>query len=299
MVTPRLFVALLTSGTVLLPGGVAETAPSGCLSLTTDCGARASQNDDTEAFLICQARLAMVGGCVIIPEGDYQVMGVPLNTSHIHWHFSSGAVVRPFHGYVTDVDYKDLFIIGATDSTGENVLRRNATPVAQLVPVRNISFTGPADEYVFIDNSKPIVCPWPVRAVRFGTVTNFTIANVKVLMANNHTNPALPCPGTRPSLGMDHGPDAGSPSHGLVENITALDGWPGYGLIQVQTATYVHFEHLDSTGGVTLRMETGGDNGYVGDITANNLICRNGSTALMAGAHAQQNGVCKCSYSPP
>ena len=265
---------------------------AGCLDLRADCGAGNGhqQDDDTRAFVECQRQLASTGGCVSIPPGEYQVMGVPLNTSNIHWQFSGSAVIKPFHAYTTNSDYTDLFIVGATNASGWNVAPRGEPKGPSLTPVTNVAFTGPSGGHMVIDMQHPPVCPWPVRGVRFGSVSNFSLHNVLVKQANNNTDPSLPCPGLRPALSMSHGPDWNSPSYGHVENITALGGWPGYGLIQVQAATFVHFENLDSTGGVTLRMETGGDNGYVADITGNNIICRDGSTALMAGPHAQVNG---------
>ena len=47
--------------------------------------------------------------------------------------------------------------------------------------------------------------------------------------------------------------------------------------------------------GVTFRLETGagGHNGGVHDITAKNLYCENGSTAVLLGPHKAQNGVVK------
>ena len=64
----------------------------------------------------------------------------------------------------------------------------------------------------------------------------------------------------------------------------------GYGLAQLQSADHLHFENLDGEGGVTLRLETGIGGGYVGNITADNITCRDGFAAIMTEPHCQRNG---------
>ena len=82
------------------------------------------------------------------------------------------------------------------------------------------------------------------------------------------------------------------PTGGYVYNITNSGSWGGYGLVQVQSAEDILFEHLDSTGGVTLRMETGVQlpGSFVGNITGRHLICRDGSSGFLASPHSQHNG---------
>lgn len=144
----------------------------------------------------------------------------------------------------------------------------------------NISITGPADGRFVLDNSVPLVCPWTSTAFHLGHVTDFVLSNAVIKMANNHTNPNLPCFGPKAGITMSPDKNGGSPSFGVVANITSTGGWPGYGMIQVQSAQNVTFENLDGTGGYTLRMETGagghgnnsgGHNGaYVGGIIVSN-----------------------------
>jgi len=58
----------------------------------------------------------------------------------------------------------------------------------------------------------------------------------------------------------------------------------------------IHFENLSAIGGgVTFRLETGagGHNGGIHNITATNLYCENGSTAVLLGPHKAQNGLVK------
>ena len=86
------------------------------------------------------------------------------------------------------------------------------------------------------------------------------------------------------------------PTDGLVRNLESTDSSPGYGLVQMHAGDTIHFENLKAIGGgVTFRLETGagGHNGGVHNITAKNLYCENGSTAVLLGPHKAQNGVVK------
>ncbi len=77
---------------------------------------------------------------------------------------------------------------------------------------------------------------------------------------------------------------------GLEEENTA-GGHPGYGLIQIHSALNFWCEDLTSSGGVTLRLETGASNAQGVDIICGkNIGCVNGRCALMMSPHRQDNG---------
>ncbi|NJB83667.1 hypothetical protein [Wenyingzhuangia aestuarii] len=85
------------------------------------------------------------------------------------------------------------------------------------------------------------------------------------------------------------------PTFGTIRNITHFRGSPGYGLVQCHGAQNVHYENLYSEGGVTFRLEVGANNKNVGvyDLTAKNIINKNGRCAVMLGPHSAKNGIIK------
>lgn len=254
------------------------TGTAACLDLQSDCGARGSgDRDDSDAFGTCQRKLgALGGGCIHVPAGRYMIADVTLSTSHVVWDFAAGVVLRP------------------TPTVQSGLIALDGDPELSS-SVTNVSIIAPADSPVLMDVSKPFYCPWRVRAIQFGCVSMFTVNNVKVLLANNITSyEEIPCAGTLSALCLDAGTveHTCGPSRGLIANITSTGGWPGYGLLQMQTGNYIHFENLDGSGGVTLRAETGakGTGRFVGNITGHNITCRDGKAAFMSGPHTQQNG---------
>ncbi|WP_111709806.1 glycosyl hydrolase family 28-related protein [Lutibacter citreus] len=82
-------------------------------------------------------------------------------------------------------------------------------------------------------------------------------------------------------------------TNGTLRNISHYQASPGYGLVQCHGAQNIHFENLYAEGGVSLRLEVGADNKNVGvyDLTAENIINKNGRCALMMGPHSAKNGI--------
>ncbi|WP_139958697.1 hypothetical protein [Flavicella sediminum] len=82
-------------------------------------------------------------------------------------------------------------------------------------------------------------------------------------------------------------------TNGTLRNITHYQASPGYGLVQCHGAQNVYFENLYAEGGVSLRLEVGANNKNVGvyDLTAQNIINKNGRCAVMLGAHSAKNGI--------
>lgn len=283
-ISPKLTVWLLlllqlcmranASGAAHIGGG----SLSGCLDLQTDCGAGgAGDRDDSAAFATCQRKLgATGGGCVRIPAGRYMIADVVFSTSHVVWKFAADVVLFPAPSVRSGLIAVD----------GDPELASSVT---------NVSIFAPAEQPVLMDVSKPLRCPWRVRGIQFGCVDKFHISNVNVLLANNITSAEkLPCAGTLSALCLDSGAADSTcgPSHGKISNITSSGGWPGYGLLQMQTGNFIDFENLDGSGGVTLRAETGakGAGRFVGNITGRNITCRDGKAAFMSGPHTQKNG---------
>lgn len=110
-----------------------------------------------------------------------------------------------------------------------------------------------------------------------GNVRDFVIGNVRTKMAYGQNTTSKSKDLNTNALGMGNLLANGTsyhPTNGHVFNITNTGSWGGYGLVQVQSAENILFEHLDSTGGVTLRMETGVQlpGSYVGNITGASIL---------------------------
>eukprot|EP00040_Diaphanoeca_grandis_P040772 m.262114 g.262114 ORF g.262114 m.262114 type:complete len:399 (+) comp44436_c0_seq1:218-1414(+) len=253
---------------------------NGCVNLVDDCGAHGNgKGDDTQAFIKCQELASRNDGCIVVPAGQFPCLAVPINTSNVVWRMDSGAVFVPRSG-MTKCD--SVFYMGAQGST-------------DLGTFTNISFLGPIGEAFTIDISKPQLQPWNVRGIIIlGGISHFTFANAVIKMADPVVDPTVSIEAAKSGIEFNNagGLRRLNPKFGLIANLTTTGGTFGYGAIQAQSVEDTHFENLDGTGGVTLRMETGvGYPGaFVGNITAKNIICRNGKNAVMVLPHQQQNG---------
>lgn len=124
-----------------------------------------------------------------------------------------------------------------------------------------------------------------------GDISHFKLANCLIKMADPLQDPSISIVAEKSAIEfVNRG--AGNPRDGLVVNITSTGGSIGYGMIQTQSVQDTHFENLDGQGGSTLRLETGVGyaGGYVGNITAKTVICRDGWNAVYILPHEQKNG---------
>eukprot|EP00037_Helgoeca_nana_P017418 m.165179 g.165179 ORF g.165179 m.165179 type:complete len:409 (-) comp23984_c0_seq2:710-1936(-) len=269
-------------------------ATAGCLDLVADCGAKADGHDDTAAFNGCIAKASHAGGgngygygcgCVTIPAGQFGVTGVVLDVSNVALFFDPEATVKPPTGQTTPIE--GLIVIGSQVTS---------------TPAHNVSVLGVGGQFT-VDATLQGVINQKIGAIRLsGNVRNFVVGNVRTKMAYGTLNTTSKSTDLNTNaLAMGNMVDNGMsyhPTDGHVFNITNTGSWGGYGLVQVQSAENILFEHLDSTGGVTLRMETGVQlpGSYVGNITGRDLTCRNGSSAFEACPHGQKNGDFFVSY---
>ena len=241
-----------------------------CLDLIKDCDAKPNTDiDNTFAFFSCQNRLNQTnGGCIIVPDGKYQLLNVILNTSNTIVYINSSVTLIPYNG-TCHSDH--IFQLGSSTTF-----------------VNNISIIGiSSTKYFLIDlaMNKTIDPSCNVTGISVMGVDRFVISNVNIQIASNLFQ-------ERPAISLSHRNINDTIYHGMngrVTNITSSDYIYGYGTIQIQSGENIFFENLD---GVTLRLETGaGDqDGYVNNITGRNVICRNGHAALMAEPHTQKNG---------
>jgi len=255
----------------------------GCIDVREDCGARGSDayGDDTAAFQKCQSlAVGQGGGCVTVPPGAYPLTGVIVNSSHVHWRVSAGATLTTPMGWNAK-QAVSLFVLGAPESA---------------TAVRNVSVVGEGGRFV-CDCRAQAKTGQKVRGIEFtANLANFTAGNVRILMAYGDPNGPDKTVLNTNAMAMNNwiSPDKATyhPNGGHVFNITASGMWDGYGLVQVQSAANILFEHLDGTGGVTLRLETGVQTpgSFVSNITARDIVCRDGDSAFLSSPHAQANG---------
>lgn len=265
--------------TLWLASRVGGAVTHDCVDLVADCGAAGDgKTDDTLAFIRCQEMVSKRARarCISAPPRTFACIAVPLVTSNVVWRFSDGTVFKPRNGMSRS---ESVFYLGA----------QNATDTSQ---VRNVTISAAWPGEFVIDISRPQFKPWNVRAIQtVGDVTNFTLANIRLKMADPQTDSRTDIPGSKSGLEFNN---VGTlvPSGGRVLNVTSTGGIWGYGTVQVQALKNSHFENLDGTGGVTLRLETGvGSAGaFVGGITARNIVGRNCSAAFMSEPHCQKNG---------
>jgi hypothetical protein len=245
-----------------------------CLDLKQDCKAVGDgKTDDSGSFGLCQSLLPK-GGCVRIPTGRYSVGPTNLNTSHIAWEISNGVVFTEWLGMTKSENA--MFSVGGGD-------KKRA-----MAYVENITFGGSYSGRVILDLSTLGLYE---RAFLTTALDGFEFKNMHVKMPFNEAQKCTFSFGN--TVPIDTNVSL-TTKNGRMINISAVGNTAGYGLIQTQSCENVHFENLDSKGGVTLHMESGCKAepflAYVGNITARNITCRDGVAAVMTSPHTCVNG---------
>ena len=269
-----------------------------CLNLVENCQAQPNSDiDNTFAFVSCQNKLESTnGGCIFVPDGKYPIYNVQLNTSNTIVYINSSVTFIPYITTTTK-NSEALFNVGSETKfvqnvslIGININTMDATqPLSSLQTPKNQN--ADFSDNFLIDLGNRSLVPLNGQGIRLVGVDKFLLSNIDIQIEANISN-------QHAAIEFDHNNVNGIIYHaknGQVLNINSSDYTYGYGTVQIQSGENIMFENLDGTGGVTLRLETGaGDqNGYVNNITGNNIICRNGHAALFAQPHTQQNGVFK------
>eukprot|EP01050_Picozoa_sp_SAG11_P016527 SAG11_NODE_2264_length_3606_cov_1.320217_1_plen_1087_part_00 len=262
-------------------GSTIGTGVAECLDVKTDCGARGDgKGDDTAAFQRCVATAHCCGGCIRVAVGIYPLTSVAINVSDLHVFVDAGTVLRTPAGYESGPAGGGILVIGGTDAAAAH----------------NVSIVGMGGQFVVDCTRQADIGSNRVAALRLhGNVRDFVLGNIRTKMKYGPETGAHSQDLNTNAIAMGNVLVDGvsyHPTGGHVYNITNSGSWGGYGLVQVQSAEDILFEHLDSTGGVTLRMETGVQlpGSFVGNITGRHLICRDGSSGFLASPHSQHNG---------
>ncbi|GAB6167467.1 hypothetical protein JCM19992_34670 [Thermostilla marina] len=224
------------------------------------------------------------GGRIIVPKGTYRLAGVRLK-SNIHLLFEAGTVIKPNWPPGTKTV---VFLLDA-----ERPPKGKATEADEKAFIENVSLRGLGGRWIVDYSDREPKKGEGVRAVLATMVRNFLIADL-LIKDNFTTYCGITLTPLQTKRDTSDWPVSRA-TDGTVRNCRIINASPGYGLTQLHGAQSVHFENIRAKGGVTLRLETGavGPQTGVYDITARNVVNKNGRCAVMLGPHSAVNGVVK------
>jgi len=216
----------------------------------------------------------MGGGKLVLPKGTYRLAGIYLK-SNVHLLIEKEPVIKPFWPKGTKTV---MFTLGVDRDS----------PAGHI---ENVSIRGLGGKFLVDYSDRGSVAGEGIRTVNCRQVKNFLVSDIKIKDSYTTYCAVIFTPARE---GDARNRSVFRPTDGLVRNLEGTNSSPGYGLIQMHAGDRIHFENLSAVGGgVTFRLETGagGHNGGVHNITARNLYCEDGSTAVLLGPHKAQNGV--------
>lgn len=211
------------------------------------------------------------GGILIVPAGKYHIKDVRIRSNTMIL-CKPGATFAPY--IPNDQDKKlSLFVLG---KRGED-------------KIDNVGIRGIEGSRLRVE-----LPAWEpgITVFDIGKVENYIFSDIDIY--DNKT--VYCCFGIGPGDVKDH-TDFPRSYNGYIGNCSAFNCHFGYGLMQIQSAHKLHVEHCYSSGGVCYRTETGWNlmnqystqgEGGVFDLTAYDITCENGATAVMMSPHSQQ-----------
>ena len=216
------------------------------------------------------------GGRLILPKGVYRFAGIYMK-SNVHLLIEKDTVIKP---YWPKGEKAVVFTLGQGRDAG-------------FGHIENVSIRGLGGRFIVDYSGRGSVAGEGIRTVNCRQVKNFLISDIYIKDSFTTYCAVIFTPAKE---GDARSSEVFRPTDGLVKNLKSTNSSPGYGLVQMHAGETIHFENLKAIGGgVTFRLETGagGHNGGIYDITAKNIYCENGSTAVLMGPHKAQNGVVK------
>ncbi len=214
------------------------------------------------------------GGRLIMPQGVYAFAGIDMK-SNVHLLIARDTVIKPWWPKGTKVV---VFLLDGSRTNPKGF-------------IENVSIRGLDGPFIVDYSERGYHNGEGSRVVNCKSVRNFLLSDIFVKDSFTTYCAVIFTPSN------DQGAtkrEVYRPTDGLVKNLTSTDSSPGYGLVQMHAAARIHFENLKAYGGgVTLRLEVGagGENGGIFDITAKNIYCENGTTAVLMGPHTARNGM--------
>lgn len=246
-------------------------------NLRTDFGLVDDDGQNNQSEIVQRAideMAAQGGGRLILPKGTYRFSGIYLK-SNVHLLVERDTVIKP---YWPKGQKTVIFTLGVPRDGSGNY-------------IENVSIRGLGGRFIVDYSDRGSVEGEGIRTVNCRQVRNFLISDI--LIKDSFTTYCAVI--FTPDKAQDaRRREVFRPTDGLVRNLKVTNSSPGYGLVQMHAGERIHFENLRAVGGgVTFRLETGagGRNGGIHDITAKNIYCENGSTAVLLGPHESQNGM--------
>ncbi|WP_111709807.1 glycoside hydrolase family protein [Lutibacter citreus] len=214
------------------------------------------------------------GGIIKISKGVYSFSGIYLK-SNVHLLIEEGTVIKPTSGVVFNF------------SVDKKTEKNDAKSFIENVSVRG---NGGA----FIVDYHTLKYKDRQRAIIAKMVKNFLIQDM-IVKDNYSVYCGITLAPSNEKVKDVKDWEVSRPTKGTIKNISHYNASPGYGLVQCHGAQSVHFENLYAEGGVSFRLEVGANNKNVGvyDLTAKNIINKNGRCAVMLGPHSAKNGIIK------
>jgi len=240
-----------------------------------DDGAKADQSETVQRAIDDVG--AAGGGRIIMPVGTYRFARVYLK-SNVHLLIEKDTVIRP----VWAVGEKTVVFLMDTQATDKD----------DRSFIENVSIRGLGGPFIVDYSDWKREESGGIRAILCKMVRNFLIADLEV-RDNFSTYCGVTLTPTRTRIKDISDWEVTRATDGTMRNCRIINASPGYGLVQLHGARSIHFEDLYARGGVTLRLETGalGEHTAVFDISAKNIVCENGRSAVMLGPHSAVNGI--------
>ncbi len=221
------------------------------------------------------------GGEIFIPAGTYCFKEVKMK-SNITILVDPGATLKPF--YPADPEsttVTQVFYFYNTDGTTN--------------PIRNVQMIGLGGRYNIV-LEKRVNQTLSAKLFLFGSIKDFRVSNVNITDVDT-TYPMMTFnPTAIDSVDPDTGGKFMGAANGIISHSRVENCHYGYGLVQIQAGSNLHFEKISGVGGVTLRAETGAQSmnnsqwGGVFDITGKDIYCKNGNAGAMISPHGMHNG---------
>ena len=256
-----------------------DSIPHIVYNLVEDYGAVA--NDGTDQSAAMQRALDDIsgyaedsdkkGGILVIPDGDYHVNEIIMR-SHVMVVCHKGVVFEPTLEGREGRKFT-MFSFGSKKDDSISCSGMRGTSDGRF----NVS----------LPEWEKGITVWSVNKVSHYIFSNITINDNKTVYC---------CFGLGCGDLKDH-TDQRCSVDGYIGYVDSHNCHFGYGLMQLQSARKLHVEHIYSSGGVCLRMETGWNlmnqystqgEGGIFDITGYDITGENGAEAVMVNPHSQQ-----------
>lgn len=220
------------------------------------------------------------GGEVYIPYGTFRFKQVYFK-SNVTVLVEAGATLSPM--YPDDPDSStvtQVFYFYGTNDDG--------------TPINNIQMLGLNGRFnvVLEERSGNTL---GAKMFLFAAIEDFRVSNVNITDVDT-TYPMFTFNTTSQGFVGSDGKDMMGAKNGIISHARVDNCHYGYGLVQAQSASNIHFEKLSGVGGTTLRCETGAQEmnntqwGGLYNITGYQIYCKNGNSSVMVSPHSMQNG---------